>query len=323
MATVEVPNYRSNLGSAKELCVEAKRALVPLGDDLKELSPSFGGLTLFALDMEAESRFGFAADVATVYPQAFYDDNIRGRRVLIAATTLGECSGVYATSKMNPNHVVYNHAPGVGTNVYQVVFDRQDGRSPQEAKLRKVLSRHAKTCREVAGGVEDFQRKAGQRIGRILELEPAVMPNAYILSWDITDSTTLNDQSSGVLDNYIDDARDMVSRLTRGHKLSFKESGDGDYLLLWLSEYSKAGITRFGETVALPLMNDMRRGFVELSKAYSDIAPEVRLTLGLGCITLGDAKNDFMGDEFWRVVEASKTGETLNYTEAARRYLCA
>lgn len=326
-------------GEASQLNQEASRALQPLHDDLAELSPTFDGIVYFAVDKWHRNN---ASAVATVQPDSddtnrflFYEKNIRRHRIDLGATALGTAlhmpEPMLLKSRMNPDkHVTWAHRLIVDDEIaggLQAAFNTSYGKAPERTdSIDKAWKKHASTVQDVAEAFHEFSHRADS-IGDTLELLAPATPNAFILSWDLQNSTELATKNYGALRNYLIDAKSLFRHETAPHSTHIHDTGDGQDITIWLPDgvdrASVASVRAFGERTVLPLLGTLdaaHRQFADDS--YADINPAIHFALGLGYVEQ-DRHDERTSQEYWSIARLHKNAPigVSWFTENALRVL--
>ncbi len=336
-----VSQQREHHNDALALSREASTSLTPLHDDLAELSPSFDGTVYFAKDRWHKNN---ASAVATVQPEsgdvdrfAFYKENIAFHRVDLGATALGEglqlAEPALLRSRMNPDrHTTWAHravVDGTLAGGLQVAFNSHYGPVPSSSEIiNKVWDKHEGTVLDVADAFHTFSKRVGS-IGDTLELQAPATPNAYILSWDLRNSTVTALAKYGALRNYLLDTKHTFADYTAPLDTYVHDTGDGQDIALWLPETSevfdradKTSIRGFGTANVLPLIDTLLRVHGDIADAYPDLDPRINFVVGLGYVE-HDRYDGRTSREYWENARALKDHpvETVSFTQNAQHVL--
>lgn len=305
-------------------------ALVPLTKDVSKLSPACLGAVVFVPD---EWHAGDANAVATVTtldaeaPElAFNHASIRGRRVDMTATTLGvvfrtQCSGI-APSLMNPDHTVWSKYLKVTDSpaVLQIAFDnpRLEGQSVPD--IREPLNVRLPAIRQALAKLL-FTTQGLVSLGNELRLNLPVTPNAFLLKWDVVDSTSRVDRDYPGYRNPYDTLSLEALKLVEEYGAEIESfTGDGQNIVLWLPpgavRNSTERLRAFGQDNAERLAEA-----IQASAAHNEI--DIRLAIGFGRVEAMRTRA-LNGPEFWRVNElfdCKFAPNTIAYTSNAQGLL--
>ena len=317
------PSHQREWSSeASRLNQEASRALQPLHDDLAELSPTFDGIVYFAVDQWHRNN---ASAVATVQPESdnldrflFYEQNIKKHRVDLGATALGIAlqmpEPTLLQSRMNPDkHVTWAHRLIVDDSItggLQAAFNSSYGQVPSQTdSINKAWKKHAATVQDVAAAFRGFSEKTDS-IGDTLELLAPATPNAFILSWDLQNSTKLAREQYGTLRNYLIDAKSLFRHEIGPHSTHIHDTGDGQDITIWLPDgvdrSSVASVRAFGQRTVLPLLDELSEKHEQFAQSsYADIDPSIHFALGLGYVEQ-DRHDERTSQEYWSIAQLHK-----------------
>lgn len=336
-----VSRQRERFEEARALSQEASAALQPLHDDLAEISPTFDGIVYFAKDRWHKNN---ASAVATVQPDsrdedrfAFYKEKIAYHRVDLGATALGLglqlATPQLLRSRMNPDHhTTWAHRAIVGGSVtggLQAAFNSSYGTVPSDTRaLEFAYKRHEATVTEIAHA---FQQFAGTvpSMGDVLELQAPATPNAFIVSWDLRNSTTLALGHYGALRNYLLDTKYQFAEQLPPLDTYTHDTGDGQDIAVWLPETSevfdranKKDVRGFGATNILPLIDTLLRVHHGIAEAYEDIDPRINMVVGLGYVE-HDRYDGRTSREYWANANILKDHPdgVVSYTDSAAETL--
>lgn len=321
--------------------MEASTGLRPLHDDLAELSLSFDGIVYFALDRHHKHN---ASAVATAQPESsdadrfrFYKENIESHRVDLGATALGLGMQLIAPrllrSRMNPGqHLAWTQRAIVDNTLaggLQIAYNTEYGRAPASTDgIKKAWRKHEGTVIEIADAFNALSKEV-LSIGDALELDAPATPNAYIVSWDLSESTGLSRKNYPILRNYLLDMKCGFSRSLATLSAHVHDGGDGEDVAIWLPESSevfdradKRSVRGFGVTQVLPLIDQFLRVHDEINRSYLDITPRVNFALGLGYVE-HDIFDVRTSSEYWETsaVLKSHPSRRVSYTERVQQVL--
>lgn len=336
-----VSRQRERYDDALQLSRQASDSLQPLHDDLAELSPSFDGIVYFAKDQWHENN---ASAVATVQPRsndaerfAFYKENIAFRRVDLGATALGQGLRLetpqFIRSRMNPEHhttLTYRtEINGAVTGGVQAAFNSTYGNTPESTEaMNAIWKKHQHTALEVADAFHTFSNEL-HSIGDTLELLAPATPNAYIVSWDLRNSTTLALGRYGAVRNYLLDTKSLFQERLAEQKTYTHDTGDGQDIAFWIPETSetfnranKEDVRGFGKTHILPLIDTLMTTHDTLAESYQDINPHINFVVGLGYVER-DKYDGRTSREYWENAQILKThpSEPVSFTGNAQATL--
>lgn len=294
-------------------------ALAPLVEALAEFG-KFNGAILFVPDGHHTGTAGAATVVHAPGRSArqleFARRHIQGHRVDLRASTLGdmfrEPGSSYLPSRLNPrSHQVFGLSIGPASRphaIVQLAFDvRAPGELPSIERIRDVHADHTPVVHAATGEL----LRAGKELRSIsdaLLLSTPTTPNAYVIMWDVVESTALARLDYGWLRHYLNTFGGQVAQLVEaaggniaGHR------GDGQNIVLPLpADFDRAdhaALEQFVATQALPLVHQIEAAHAAIG---APMGIKIRLTHGLAHVEssyLGEAT----GEAFFRLAQALKS----------------
>lgn len=292
-------------------------AVAPFNEALSSLTPAYDSMVIFShahRELTALPVTHLDAEGIDTTRHTFRDDAILGRRVLLTGTALGEtlknstATPHYKASKINHlapqvtyTHPLFSDQQEVGA--IQHSFTAPDGEEtvddlPEEAELIFLAN---KNRQEIARAAEHIARLQllGKELGSLaigLELEEPIAPNAYIIRWDITDSSAMaRDSRQAALDAYTNQIHLLLKDMTEHYPhdsdtdsaAMYSDQGDGAYIILpinSLNTYSPATLDRYRATTASQFLTDLQRGIATITRQFADIAPRVKINSDFGFV---------------------------------------
>ena len=292
---------------------------VALEQFLSDLS-SFGSINygvVFMRDAHYKNNAGpivSRAAKTTKKRLAYFHDNIEGRRVDLAVSTLGNAFRSKRPSlerdKLNPDQTlfdIYLHIKGCEF-VVEIAFDRRSG--GKVASLARLTSLWQGRRLEFIRLLEPIAEYPTSSMSDDCLLSVPSTPNAFVLMWDIAHSTqhALNDY--GELRHFVTSltsAQDEILE-TSGAKI-ICVGGDGQVLALFLPDeidvLNDRQLRQFGRTNALALINKLKRIFEAINSSYSREF-QIKVGLGLGYIETTQHKEQ-TGPVVWEVNSKMKS----------------
>ena len=294
-------------------------SLRPLAEALSHIK-SYNGPVVFMRDRHYPDRAGavasYPARVAAKRLQ-FVRSTIEGRSVDLTASALAETfaskQSSLLPSRMNRQHIVwgaYIALPGDQAAVVQLAFDKSVGAAPSVATIEKAWF----ACRdEISDAVHDLAMRDLPSVIDVCRLNVPTTPNAFVLKWDIMDSSHVARANYGELRHFITTfetaLRPQVS-FYGGHIPSYR--GDAQNIILplppELDRNNPHEISTFAQTRLAPLVDKIRLIHSTMLPNYS---PAMRLRLGVG---LGFVETSQLGEEtgpiLWDVSAKMKMSAT-------------
>lgn len=334
MASFSEKNRAAMQCAVEDISKILKPSAITIGREM----PAFEGFALFVQDPYHEDSAGAITQVNA--PQvdyghfSFQEYAITGRRVDLSVSTLGEtfASGIYelAESRMNPEqHLVAGiHVPEAAGKraaaVFQMAFTRgKDEASIDLSYIREYWATIEPRCLPL---LETISREARNyptgSIADPLRLHVPITPNAFVINWDVSESTKhaityypeLRDELTLLADDYAKILADPTYRTSL-----INGQGDGQRLLLDIppeTRLSPDKIRELAKTSLYPLVEKLE------AKAAENGLP-VRIAIGIG-----RAEKTNLGPSglvFFEVSDTSKqlphSGVATGYTEDTQRLL--
>jgi len=339
---VSHPEYSRFMTAPQTLSLlsEAKAALRPFNNDLASESTSFDGTVYYALDKKhtqsANTVLSLDAPAVASERLDFRHNTIDNHRIDLGATALGYSLNLrypeFVQSRMNPTrHMTWAHPTftreGLNGGI-QLAFSVDSGDLPSNDALDTIWKHHADTIDEVINDIDALARST-ESLGDSLELLPPATPNAYIVRWDIVNSTELaTTKHYGALRSYQDTWQAALRQATTPLHSTLINEGDGQNIVipfpLSVDPADFTDIRLFGTKTISPLIAQLEQQHAQIARLYPDLHPRIRLAIGLGHLE-ADAQGKFTGPAMWEVGSLMKrSGETpLTYTDLAKLALAS
>ena len=290
-------------------------SLHPLGVALKSIK-SYNGHAVFVRDKHYHN---LAATVAMYYPRVnakrheFARSDIQNHSIDLLSTAVGETfttkQSTLIPSKMNRNHVVYGiyiALPAAHEAVLQIAFDKLFGALPSA----DIIDEAWQSCQdEITTSLGDLAVANPASIIEVCKLTTPTTPNAFVLKWDLMDSSHVARHDYGELRHFISTFEHTIEPLITqygGHISGY--DGDSQDIVVPLPDSidrnDPRAVKAFAAHVIMPLINKIRI-------AHSTIAPEytplMRIRLGVG---LGHIHTTTLGEEtgpiLWAISDKMK-----------------
>jgi len=339
-----LPHQSSELSRFKtdpqvqSVLAETQQQLQPLNEDLAAESTAFNGIVYYGTERRhygtANALLSLdAPDIATERND-FRRQNIDNHRVDLAATALGRTirgqNGLFVASEMNTsNHMTWGHVSKIKdrvAGVTQFAFSVADGTLPSNRKMDAIWEKHASSIEDIAYALDSLASTTDS-LGDSLELLPPTTPTAYLVRYDIVNSTeAATSDRYGALRSYQAKWDGELSKLVESYGSTLINEGDGHTIVIPLPPYtdvnSALDIRMFGTSHIKPLIEKMQLSHQELAALYSDLDPHIRLSIGLGHLE-EDLHGKLTGPVMFEIGNMMKQAphEPITYTEAAQKAL--
>lgn len=321
----------------ESLVADIESTLEPINNRNMELVPAayLGAVAFASMDSRGMAVACLDSAVAPKYLE-FNHDTIRGHYVDLQATTVGKTirarRSFSALSTMNPeHHVVWGEYFQAGTNstrnahgVLQLAYERSlRGNLP----ISKRTLPTAQEMSQVSDAVTALLRSVPEAtLGTELMLDVPVTPNAFVVIWDMHDSTekvrTSYPEFRKQYANFIEAIKPMLT--ASGGKV-VSNNGDGQNIIIPLpaavDRNSSYSIANFGHDVVMPLVEHMQGiGIVQGGRTT-----KFPVGVGLGSIETLPQNGEVTGPVFWDTKECLKAESTSDqgvvYTKEAQLVL--
>lgn len=308
-------------------------SIQPIVDRLSHTSP-FISAGLFIEDNHHKGEAGTASIVNTpvVKPEFidFTESSVRGRRIDLSSTVLGKVFTTHEStleiSKLDPTHHVtlgiYCELRSNRGAVLQLVFDRN---RIHLIDKQTVMNHTAPFLNGIWASSKLLANEATHTsLADELLLNTPVTPNAYILKWDVLQSTRLiNASGYPLFRHYLSRFELAVEQLADQYGAKITEyAGDSQNIILSLpSTIDKSdlkSVGEFGHRVALPFARHLVALHDSIAARYSTL-PKIR-----ACLALGYAEHattsEVSGPIFWEIAKLLRNGseESLVLNQAAQ-----
>jgi len=257
-------------------------------------------VTLFNIDSRPTDRASAIAqshsyDIARDARLEFSKDNISNRRIILSQTALGAALGgnkpQFMASYMNKNHAVWAHplfTDGEQTAAIQLAFTMNQNPNwnyPGNDDVEKVFKRHAEPLNEVAQVLAELSVKTSS-LSKSLEIQPPTTPDAFIVSWDVINSSfnVLSDRYA-THEAYLEAWKAERQKITETYNATVLDRGDGEHIIVPIkADLNNPGsIKAFGKQNMHPLIEELGATHAAVAQAYAPaIFPKIALRVGVG-----------------------------------------
>jgi len=287
----------------------AQERLDALNDDYHYLSADmnprsntypYEEVTLFNIDDRPTDRASAIAqshsyDLTRDTRLEFSKDNISNRRIILSQTALGaalkENKPQFMASYMNKNHAVWAHplfTDDEQTAAVQLAFTvNQDPNwnYPGNDDVEKVFKKHQEPLNEVAQVLAELSLKTSS-LSKSLEIQPPTTPDAFIVSWDVINSSfnVLSDRYA-THEAYLEAWKAEREKITQTFNATILDRGDGEHIIIPIEAdlNSPGSIKAFGKQNMQPLIETLRATHAAIAQAYAPaIFPKIALRVGVG-----------------------------------------
>lgn len=327
-----------NLRHNETIKRESNRALNPVNNELLRISQDsdadYAGLVLFIPESEyllpVVSLDG-SAEVSRV--NDFRNENIDGRRVL-TQTAIGRYlksssdQPEYVHSLMNPaEHMTlvypYKIESFIAGAIQVAMNTRRTNVIPDMNRLVSVLDVDSSVIRNVIHSFKNLPDET-ETLSDRLEFEDAVAPTAYVVRWDIENSTPL-----ALGPDSVPFKKNLVKLMSHINNLELKQAdlvsglGDGQNLVVYIpssiNPSDTASVSGFGKNTIQPLIDKINRYNTELSYDYPEFDLKLKFAVDLYYVDKTISKLDQNSTAFWRTAKLldEKGPEQVSYTDEA------
>lgn len=277
-------------------------SLRPLCEALSHVK-SYNGAVVFVRDHHyTDQAAAIAACSARVAAKRleFVRQSIEGRSVDLRVSTLGETFASaelqLRPSRLNRQHMVwgaYVALPASHEAVVQLAFDKTAGAVPSPATIEKAW----RDCRdEIVDSLQQIAVRNEPSLIDAYKLDVPVTPNAFVMKWDLLDSSHAARGHYGELRHYITTFESTIEPIVDyygGHIAS--RAGDAQTIIVPLTDSvdpsNLKDLKQFAKKTVTPLIDKLRTAHETLAPHYQ---PVMRIRLGVG---LGYIETSQLGEE--------------------------
>lgn len=265
-------------------------SLHPLSEALRRVK-SYNGAVVFMRDRHHTDQAGVIASHAprlSARRLEFVRSAIEHRSVDLTSTTLGETlrtkHSALLPSRLCRQHLVwgaYVALPGQQEAVVQLAFDKTAGAVPSIATIENAWQTHKD---EIIVHLQTMAALALPSVINACKLDVPVTPNAFVLKWDIMDSSHVARHDYGELRHFITTFESTLLPVVNYHGGQITAyAGDAQTIIVPIPPSvdrtaTKALRTYVSSTVA-PLIDKLQTIHATIAPSYD---PVMRLRLGVG-----------------------------------------
>jgi|GEM_PF-5064979 len=308
---------------------DIEMSVAGLNDELSFISPNYDSLVVFS--HEQDDRVAAAVghlDAYDIAPNRLYfrNDTVIRRRLILGGTALGETllspahkkdalsTSYFAQSQINHESPQFTHIrrlfhDGTQVGAIQSSFTPESPRHaiehiPDAPEIDAIWKRNQSEVAHVAKHLFDLQKlghETGASLAAGLEFEDPIVPNAYLVRWDLEHSTpkALGDRHPA-LRAYLNQAHQFVRELTQyyadnpGHSTfgirePYDDQGDGAYVILPLPKgfnvYDPKVLENYQTYTAPRFMNELAAGLEAIGSQYVlELYPKVHVSGDFGYV---------------------------------------
>lgn len=260
--------------------------------------PAFTSISLHTLDTHYVDSAVTVAIVNAPRPHeqlAFTNVNIVGHRVDLVSTYLGilfatRQSGLQP-SKACPSHMVFGvyseSVKGVPA-VIECVFDTTvDTAMPTVSELQTLTVPITQAVCKTLDNIRAIAAKHHSIADALLLHEPT-MPNAYVIKWDVVQSTQSALEQYPLLREYVQAWSAIAKRIAEQHGGKVvAQTGDGQNIAFMLprdvNRADRQAVRQYGIGHIVPVMRELRQTAQELHACFGYNA---RIAVGVGSVEL-------------------------------------
>lgn len=272
----------------------------------------------------------------------FSIDNIINRRVILSRTALGQSlredkgEPTFRTSLMNPDHhLTWAHPLVVDTpqepehlvGAVQLTYTMNhnpDWNYPGNDDVEKIWRAHKQSIQQFTQSLGALATKT-ESLSRKLEIAPPTTPNAYVIQWDVKDSTRRAlSWEYPTFDAYLEAWKEERRRITEPYGVEVLDRGEGEFIIVPFTSRvdvnSPYEIRQFGKTTIQPLVSKLLEAHDRVANAFlPTIFPKIYTGVGLGNIE-EDSHDLPTGQVLWDVARMTRNNPEgqITYTEAAQ-----
>lgn len=307
----------------------------------------YESVALFSLDTRPTNRASTllylpASELAPSERLDFSMDSIVNRRVILSHTALGQSlkedrEPTFRTSLMNPEKQLVMAFPLVldtpheperviaAAQLSYTINQNPEWNYPGNDDLEKVWRSNKGAITELTRALGSLAQKTDS-LSKKLEIAPPVTPNAYVIQWDIRNSTkSVLSYEYPIFEAYLEAWKEERQRITEPYNVQVLDRGEGEFIIIpftnRLDVNSTYEVNRFGQTAIEPLVTQLIEAHARIAAAFAPhIFPRIYTGVGLGNVE-EDQNNQPTGQVLWDVAKTSTIDPAaqVSYTATARQ----
>lgn len=305
----------------KQTLLDIAESTASLNESLSYSSPDYDSLVVFS---HAPSE-NTAVPVGTTdaydtsrLRHLFREENISNRRVLLKGTSLGAAlsspkNAGYAASQINHETPQMTYSERlvhddivVGAIQHSFTPQRENGfieNLPEEGEMTKFSKEHRRDIAHTAAAVALLQTLSKEygSLGLSLEYKDPIVPNSFVVRWDIEGSTHMAQGAQmRAFDAYQNQAHIFMRRLAGEYKKRYQidqygidkiydDQGDGAYIILPLppshNPYDGQVLADYQHYSADPFIEAVQSGLETIGSQFAtDLLPKVQVSGSFGYV---------------------------------------
>jgi len=327
----------------------AQERLNLLNDDYQELSESqnrglsshpYEQVTLFTIDKRPTDR---ASALVQATPLGLEQDprlefsqmNIKNRRIILSQTALGEAltqkKPGFMASRMNlGKQAVWAHPLFAGDKqpaAIQLAFtvNQQPAQNhPGDVAIGRVFQKHHESLDEVAEAIVSLSSKTDS-LSKSLEIKPPTTPNAFVISWDVKNSSAhVLTEEYAIHEAYLEAWKTEREKITRAYGVSVLDRGDGEHIIIPIPKdlNNTIQVKIDAQRMMRPLIEKLRAKHAQVAHAFlPTLSPSVSFHVGIG--NFEENQSGFLTSQAITDTVKAKpvAGEDVAYTYKAKKIL--
>ena len=233
-----------------------------------------------AIFVESSENIGVTLAIAnpgsvTEGTLAFQGKNVTGRKIDLEVAAVGETlNGTkpeLGESTMNPNHLVAGRRlhEVAGNAALQLAFSAQH--QPSTEQLATLWDYFQPLIDKIPGPLETIHNTLAKTsdisLADALAAQPPTPPNAFIVTWDISNSTEQAATNYGQLDQTLSLLNHSIQQITPSYgRRVIQDLGDGQNIIIPIppaERLSSKAIHELGISALLPFLADLKSIFDE------------------------------------------------------------
>jgi hypothetical protein len=327
----------------------AQERLNSLNEDYQELSEShnrglsthpYEQVTLFTIDKRPTDRASALVQAAPVGLEQdprleFSQMNIKNRRIILSQTALGEALGQkkpsIMASRMNlGKQAVWAHPLFTGDEqsaAIQLAFtvnQQPTHKNPGNVAIERVFQKHRESLDEVAEAIASLSSKTDS-LSKSLEIKPPTTPNAFVISWDVKNSSAhVLTEEYAIHEAYLEAWKTEREKITRAYEAYILDRGDGEHIIVPIPKdlNNTIQVKLDAQRMMRPLIEKLQAKHAQVAHAFlPTLSPSVSFHVGIG--NFEENQSGFLTSQaITETVKAKpEAGEDIAYTAKAKKIL--
>lgn len=290
------------VADSRDVQLLSHAALQALDEEFSHHSSS-DGFVFYGLETDVPTAAVFAStDPNNARHEKYRQENLDGRLLNLSTSALGRQikylkESPYLSSQFEASllgsyrgkHMTWAPRPIMRGDkpvaIVQFAGDVTRGPLPDQDDLEKKWSGFQSNFTELGNAFHDISLQYGESLQNTLELLPPSTPNAFVVRWDIDNSTeSATGPRYGALRNYSREWRQLIKDATAGYSNIALNEGDGQNVVFWLPHdvdtADPSRVSQFKTKNIDPIMLDITKRRKDIDKNYPELSVSITAQAG-------------------------------------------